>query len=648
MSVYIDDHANADWIKRQRPITAGANADHSGHAMVAWYPSAEEAGQLHLHGGEDPSELHCTLVFLGDSAGLDNTAIEQIIAASAAKFPPFTAHVAGYAIFQNPDNRCLVALLDAPELEQLQQELHDRLLQVVPDMPDNHGYTAHITIKYLGDDEDVDSAWFKRPAFDVQFDSLVAKLGAERTETALTAAFDPDEPRDKDGKWSVSDEEHRKISERHAKIGGALDGWITERVEDRKKTPEGRVHIRPSGMQGPGNTPELTEQAVRIAKVLPNADVDLSQNMDPRYAQAAAESAEQFATEFPEAAAIVRYLIETDSGYPGTIALVRMAPEGGLDGFGVTYPMEHGQVGMELNPSYFNPAAGKDLDGLVEELALPSDSGPPPHATDSVKGLIDHEFGHVLDFAVGNQTRYITSGDMRQISTYASENPKEAFAEAFAMRQAGQENRLPVDAIHEIDLRITRLNELTAQADAKEAVLGRTAAADIGGETTCHGYVPGSLLAGAQPLEFGEGPGHPFRGNQWTTQEGRQDPDTLARRALSKRAGFTYHPVTGNSPTTGWAIALPQNEAKFPSSVLQNRAERTKVIKDYLDKHREEFAANPNLYLGGWNDTETGTLYLDTSVVEEDDAKAASLMAQYDQVAIYNLGTGETVMNDGK
>jgi len=158
----------------------------------------------------------------------------------------------------------------------------------------------------------------------------------------------------------------------------------------------------------------------------------------------------------------------------------------------------------------------------------------------------------------------------------------------------------------------------------------------------------GEPITAAGPLEFGDYDGHPFRGNQYTGAGGAKSPENLARAALSKRAGFTYHPISGVSPTKGWAIALPQNEEKHPSSVLQNREARTQVIRDYIDKHREEFAANPNLYLGGWNDPESKTLYLDTSIVEEDDAKAASLMAQYDQVAIYNLATGETQMNDDR
>jgi len=77
------------------------------------------------------------------------------------------------------------------------------VVQIAPDMPDNHGFTAHITLKYLEDGEKADPAWFDLPAFDVQFNEITAKLGTERSTVALTAAghYDPDQPRDSHGMW---------------------------------------------------------------------------------------------------------------------------------------------------------------------------------------------------------------------------------------------------------------------------------------------------------------------------------------------------------------------------------------------------------------------------------------------------------------
>lgn len=166
------------------PVTAAANEDHAASAMIAWRPSADEAAVLHLEGGEDVDQLHCTILFLGKAADINREDVMDITNAIANRFSPFTARVQGTAVFNTPDGDVLVRLVDAPELEQLQQRLHDEICREET-IPDNHGFTAHITVKYLEPDEDVNPAWFKQPPFEVTVDAIETDLGEERTSFPL-------------------------------------------------------------------------------------------------------------------------------------------------------------------------------------------------------------------------------------------------------------------------------------------------------------------------------------------------------------------------------------------------------------------------------------------------------------------------------
>lgn len=182
--IYIDDHDNADWIKRvSRSVTAAANEDHSGSSIVAWTPTSEEADSLSLPGGETSDHLHCTLVYLGRSEAVPES-VPDIVAAIASRFSPFVARVQGTAIFNTDDGDVLVRLLDAPELEQIQQRLHDEIAAVM-EIPDTHGFTAHVTLKYLAPDEEIDAAWFKLPPSEVKVNSITTDFGTDRTDYPL-------------------------------------------------------------------------------------------------------------------------------------------------------------------------------------------------------------------------------------------------------------------------------------------------------------------------------------------------------------------------------------------------------------------------------------------------------------------------------
>lgn len=127
---------------------------------------------------------------------------------------------------------------------------------------------------------------------------------------------------------------------------------------------------------------------------------------------------------------------------------------------------------------------------------------------------------------------------------------------------------------------------------------------------------------------------------------GRHDQRTHGRKrsaglfkALEKEGGFTYQPVTGRSPTKGYALSVsPEFEEVYDASKITKND-----MRRFLDKHSDLFAENPDAYAGGWVDTEEGKVYLDVSIVVSDLERAWSLADKYDQKALYDLGKGETL-----
>ena len=101
---------------------------------------------------------HVTLVFLAKkSEGYDAAVVEKVVEAArkvAGEQAPITAKVQGLAYFDGAENSngpatALVALLDAPGLEDLHVALKKMLRAegVVPS--ETHGFTPHITLCYL-------------------------------------------------------------------------------------------------------------------------------------------------------------------------------------------------------------------------------------------------------------------------------------------------------------------------------------------------------------------------------------------------------------------------------------------------------------------------------------------------------------------
>jgi hypothetical protein len=107
---------------------------------------------------------------------------------------------------------------------------------------------------------------------------------------------------------------------------------------------------------------------------------------------------------------------------------------------------------------------------------------------------------------------------------------------------------------------------------------------------------------------------------------------------LDDHGGFSVRTLTGHEPTTGWMVAIPGSERVYDSAVA--------VTPEIVESYMAEFANvldDPDNHMGGWVDTTTGKVYLDISRHTPSEAEAIRLGREYNQLAVFDLGTGRTV-----
>jgi hypothetical protein len=105
---------------------------------------------------------------------------------------------------------------------------------------------------------------------------------------------------------------------------------------------------------------------------------------------------------------------------------------------------------------------------------------------------------------------------------------------------------------------------------------------------------------------------------------------------MRRTGGITIHRKTGYEPHKGMALSpYPEREKKVPIADLDSP-----TVRQYLDDNKD-LLAKPDHFLGGWLDTDTGTAYLDVSVLAKDRKTADKLAREHHQLAYFDLASGE-------
>lgn len=113
-------------------------------------------------------------------------------------------------------------------------------------------------------------------------------------------------------------------------------------------------------------------------------------------------------------------------------------------------------------------------------------------------------------------------------------------------------------------------------------------------------------------------------------------------RDIERSGGFTYQPITGDTPKEGFALSIYPEHEKVISADLPQQ-EKARLITQYI-KDKKEIWSKPDHYVGGWHDTESGKIYLDVSIITRDNEVARKLAIQHGQEGYYDLGKGETII----
>lgn len=162
------------------PVLAAAGPDVSGLAMVAVYPTAEQAANMAPDGGAEPDTLHVTMVFLGDVADIDLAAADRAVQAAAAETAAMEGSVGGVGLFAaGPDGHPQLALPNVPGLSALRATVVAALADEGIESPSEHDWVPHMTLGYVEEPELPDLAVV---GADLTFASLSLVVEDNRTD----------------------------------------------------------------------------------------------------------------------------------------------------------------------------------------------------------------------------------------------------------------------------------------------------------------------------------------------------------------------------------------------------------------------------------------------------------------------------------
>jgi 2'-5' RNA ligase len=126
-------------------------ANHEG-AMLAVFAPPGVANRIAIPGGEPADDLHVTLFYFGDNADLgeyERKLILDLTAALTAEYPGLDVLLHGTEVFEENDERPLVARVWSPTLETFRLRLATALDLAGIRYSKEHEYKPHLTLKYL-------------------------------------------------------------------------------------------------------------------------------------------------------------------------------------------------------------------------------------------------------------------------------------------------------------------------------------------------------------------------------------------------------------------------------------------------------------------------------------------------------------------
>jgi hypothetical protein len=104
---------------------------------------------------------------------------------------------------------------------------------------------------------------------------------------------------------------------------------------------------------------------------------------------------------------------------------------------------------------------------------------------------------------------------------------------------------------------------------------------------------------------------------------------------IATNSGFTYNPITGAQPNSGYMVSLRGYDLSENYQDLLDSLKIEEFIDNYLQANTDKLL--DNFYCGAWLDDSSGLLFMDVSVNVKDIETACYLGICNDQLAIYDL-----------
>lgn len=154
-------------------------------AMVALRPARDESEALAVLGGEPAENLHVTVAFLASDADLIRDRVPELLLelrAVARRHEVTAAQVAGCGYFTSDgEDEPVVALVDAPGLDELRVEVADACARAGAPERSEHGFIPHVTLAYVP--AGTASAWLgggeEKYELPLTFDELELHVGGD-------------------------------------------------------------------------------------------------------------------------------------------------------------------------------------------------------------------------------------------------------------------------------------------------------------------------------------------------------------------------------------------------------------------------------------------------------------------------------------
>lgn len=120
---------------------------------------------------------------------------------------------------------------------------------------------------------------------------------------------------------------------------------------------------------------------------------------------------------------------------------------------------------------------------------------------------------------------------------------------------------------------------------------------------------------------------------QWATT-----PSGIMGALQQSDGGFTYHVITGTTPTSGFALSLHKDREQ----VFDAKDVTLVTLAQYAKANQDLLSQSEN-YLGGWHNPQDGKIYLDVSTVVQHASEAERLGREAHQLAYFDLAHGQSV-----